>query len=295
MATPKAIRLSSVPENPTTLPTIFTERASCVPSTGAKPGSRIPHLHGARRSTRERAARSSARSQFNRSPQATKIQSCSPRFRERTFPPADRCPREFGARPTAAIIGFEFSLTAAGRQAHHSIRGQTSFLIRAILPATPFMPHSEIPKGDSDPQPSCPVAPCNGVYRSMDAGVTWSRVTGLDSASNPAAYGRISLAIAPGASPSSSTLFVAIADATNAQNPSGRLLDVFKGTGIAANGTGGAWTNILSASNLPDFCAPQCFYDMAIAVAPASSGSVIFVGGSAQPGIRGKVLDFSLH
>ena len=144
------------------------------------------------------------------------------------------------------------------------------------------------PKGDSDPQASCSAAPCNGVYVSTNAGMTWNRVAGLDAASNPAAYGRISLAIAPGASPSSSTLFVAIADASDSQNPSGPLLGVFKGSGIAANGTGGAWTNISSTSNLPDFCVPQCFYDMAIAVAPASSGSVIFVGGSAQPQIVGK-------
>ncbi len=144
------------------------------------------------------------------------------------------------------------------------------------------------PKGDAHPQASCSAAPCNGVYLSTDAGMTWNRVAGLDSTSNPAAYGRISLAITPGASPSSSTLFVAIADASNLQNPSGPLLGVFKGSGIAANGTGGAWTNISNTSNLPDFCVPQCFYDMAIAVAPASSGSVVFVGGSAQPQIVGK-------
>ena len=74
---------------------------------------------------------------------------------------------------------------------------------------------------------------------------------------------------------------MAIADAsTNSDN----LLGVLSGTGIQPNGTGPAFSTIFpNASNLPDFCAPQCFYDMKLAVAPGTSGQTIFAGGSAQP------------
>src|SRR5271170_4563819 len=88
--------------------------------------------------------------------------------------------------------------------------------------------------GDRDASAACTSAPCNGVYISKDAGVTWNRVAGLDSASSPALYGSISLAIAPGSSPAASILYVAIADAsTNSDN----LLGVLSGTGIQPNGT----------------------------------------------------------
>ena len=87
--------------------------------------------------------------------------------------------------------------------------------------------------------------------------------------------------IAPGSSPVVSRLYVAIADAsTNSDN----LLGVLSGTGIQPNGSGPAFSAIYpNASNLPDFCAPQCFYDMKIAVVPGTSGQTIFAGGSAQP------------
>ncbi len=137
------------------------------------------------------------------------------------------------------------------------------------------------PNGDSDAQAACASAPCNGVYVSHDAGVTWNRAAGLDSASAPSRYGTISLAIAPGSSPATSILYVAIADAsTNSDN----LLGVLSGTGIQPNGTGPAFSTIFpNASNLPDFCAPRCFYDMKLAVAPGTAGQTIFAGGSAQP------------
>jgi hypothetical protein len=144
------------------------------------------------------------------------------------------------------------------------------------------------PDGDSDSKASCSAPPCNGVYVSTNAGSTWNRVSGLDAASDPAAYGLISLSVAPGASPSTSKLYVAIANSSNLQNPSSSLLGVLKGTGIGANGAGGTWTNISSTSGLPDFCTPQCFYDMQIGAVPSSSGEVVFVGGSAQPPGVGK-------
>jgi hypothetical protein len=141
--------------------------------------------------------------------------------------------------------------------------------------------------GDTDANATCASAPCNGVYISQDAGVTWNRVAGVDSASTPSLYGTISLAIAPGSSPTASILYVAIADAsTNSDN----LLGVLSGTGIQPNGSGPAFSTIFpNASNLPDFCAPQCFYDMKLAVLPGSSGQTIFAGGSAQP-TTGKVV-----
>jgi hypothetical protein len=135
--------------------------------------------------------------------------------------------------------------------------------------------------GDTDSQAGCTSAPCNGVYVSSDAGFTWNRVTGLDSASTPSLYGSISLAIAPGSSPAASILYVAIADASTNSNA---LLGVLSGTGIQPNGSGPAFTPIFpNVSNLPDFCAPQCFYDMKLAVVPGTSGQAIFAGGSAQP------------
>jgi len=137
------------------------------------------------------------------------------------------------------------------------------------------------PSGDADAQAGCASAPCNGVYVSQDAGITWSRVAGLDSASTPSLYGSISLAIAPGASPTASILYVAIADASTNSNA---LLGVLSGTGIQPNGSGPSFSAIFPiVSNLPDFCAPQCFYDMELAVVPGTSGQTIFAGGSAQP------------
>jgi len=137
------------------------------------------------------------------------------------------------------------------------------------------------PNGDTDAQAECSSAPCNGVYISQDAGITWNRVAGLDRASTPALYGNISLAIAPGSSPVTSILYVAIADASTNSNA---LLGVLSGTGIQPDGTGSPFAAIFpNVSNLPDFCAPQCFYDMKLAVVPGTAGQTIFAGGSAQP------------
>lgn len=140
------------------------------------------------------------------------------------------------------------------------------------------------PQGDSDPNASCIAKPCNGVYVSTNLGQSWSRVSGVDAASNASSYGRISLAIAPGASPAASRLFVAIADATtNSDN----LLNALSGTGIAVNGSGPAFTAIFPNSNLPDFCEPLCYYAMKLAVVPGTSGATVFAGGSAQPHFTG--------
>jgi hypothetical protein len=135
--------------------------------------------------------------------------------------------------------------------------------------------------GDTDPQSGCASTPCNGVYVSSDAGISWNRVTGLDGASTPSLYGSISLAIAPGSLPAASILYVAIADAST---NSDALLAVLSGTGIQPSGSGAPFATIFpNVSNLPDFCAPQCFYDMKLAVVPGTAGQTLFAGGSAQP------------
>lgn len=137
------------------------------------------------------------------------------------------------------------------------------------------------PQGDSDSNASCAAAPCNGVYVSPDAGITWNRVVGLDASSTPSSYGDISLAILPSVSPATSTLYVSIADATT---QSENLLGVLKGTGIQPNGSGATFTSVYpAASNLPDFCSPLCFYDMKLAALPELGGDVIFAGGAAEP------------
>jgi hypothetical protein len=141
------------------------------------------------------------------------------------------------------------------------------------------------PAGDSGPTASCATTPCNGVYVSTNLGQSWSRVTGVDAASNPSSYGRISLAIAPGSSPATSTLYVAIADGTTSSD---NLLTVLSGTGIMPNGAGPAFTTIFpNPSNLPDFCEPLCYYAMKLAVVPGSAGATVFAGGSAQPHFTG--------
>jgi hypothetical protein len=142
------------------------------------------------------------------------------------------------------------------------------------------------PAGDVSAGPaSCAVQPCNGVYVSANLGQSWKRVTGVDAAATANSYGRISLAIAPGSSPSSSTLFVSIADASTASD---NLLTVLSGSGILSSGSGPAFSVIYpNSSNLFDFCEPLCYYAMKLAVVPGSAGSIIFAGGAAQPHFGG--------
>jgi hypothetical protein len=137
------------------------------------------------------------------------------------------------------------------------------------------------PRGDSDAAASCTAAPCNGLYASPDAGITWHRVASLDNVANSSSYGRISLALSVGSTPAASVLWIAIADSTtNSEN----LLSVVYGAGISSNGAGGEFTSVYpNASNLPDFCSPLCFYSMKLAAMPQSAGGVIFAGGAAQP------------
>jgi len=105
----------------------------------------------------------------------------------------------------------------------------------------------------------------NGIYKSTDGGQTW---TLLPSPAPVASLGRISLAVSPSGTPPA--LYASIA---NAGNFSTGLLGVFRSTD-----GGMTWARL---STIPNYCAPQCWYDMKFAVAPGASGSVLFAGGAA--------------
>ena len=131
----------------------------------------------------------------------------------------------------------------------------------------------------------CTASPCNGVFKSADGGMTWTRLTGLDTAINNALgansskkYGRISITVstpipAGSGNPANSVIFAAIADGTTS---SSRFLAFAKST------NGGTTWSVLT---FEPFCergsnSGQCFYDMALAIQPGNP-SVLFAGGAA--------------
>lgn len=129
--------------------------------------------------------------------------------------------------------------------------------------------------------PFCASSPCdapgdeeldNGLYKSSDSGVTWTRLTALDTAAsavglNQSEYGRITIATGPAAgSGKPGELVVSIADITTG---SSNLLAAFKST------DGG---NTFAELPTPAFCNAQCFYDMAAIISPTNP-QVIFLGG----------------
>ena len=121
----------------------------------------------------------------------------------------------------------------------------------------------------------------NGVYKSTDAGLTWTRLAGLDTAAgttNSGNYGRITIAVGPSSNglPSGTELIVSIATIAGSSSD---LLGVFKST------DGGQTFTTVTA---PAFCNHQCFYDMAVGISPANA-NVIFLGGgpSAEGSISG--------
>ena len=101
----------------------------------------------------------------------------------------------------------------------------------------------------------------NGVYGSKDGGVTWSAL--LTAGSAPA--GRIAIALAPSVP---TTLYASVANAND-----GSLYALYKTTN-----SGTTWTQLTST---PNYCNPQCWYDMALAVAP-NNASVVFGTGAYQ-------------
>ncbi|MHB8486960.1 MAG: WD40/YVTN/BNR-like repeat-containing protein [Candidatus Acidiferrales bacterium] len=111
----------------------------------------------------------------------------------------------------------------------------------------------------------------NGVYKSTDAGLTWTRLAGLDTAAgttNSGNYGRITIAVGPSSNglPTGTELIVSIATIAGSSSD---LLGVFKST------DGGQTFTTVTA---PAFCNHQCFYDMAVGISPANA-NVIFLGG----------------
>ena len=102
----------------------------------------------------------------------------------------------------------------------------------------------------------------NGVYKSTNAGLTWT--ASLTAGTAPA--GRIAIALAPS---SPTTVYTTIASTAN-DSTNGSLLGMYKTTN---GGTG--WTQLTAA---PNFCNPQCWYDMAIAVSPSNANVVYGVG-----------------
>ncbi|MGH8336125.1 MAG: WD40/YVTN/BNR-like repeat-containing protein, partial [Gammaproteobacteria bacterium] len=125
----------------------------------------------------------------------------------------------------------------------------------------------------------------NGVYKSTDSGLTWTRLAGLDTAasSNSGNYGRITIAVGPSAAPSDPTtteLIVSIADITGS---SSSLLGCPNSSNGSPNCASGVFKSndggkTFAALSTPAFCNNQCFYDMAVGINPANS-NVIFLGG----------------
>ena len=98
----------------------------------------------------------------------------------------------------------------------------------------------------------------NGVYKSTNAGVAWTSSL----LANSAPAGRIAIAISAS---TPATLYASVANATD-----GSLFAMYKSIN-----SGGGWTQLTSA---PNFCNPQCWYDMALAVAPNNANVVYGVG-----------------
>ncbi len=125
------------------------------------------------------------------------------------------------------------------------------------------------PGGDSDAGAPCrSSAPCNGVFISTNAGASWTRLTGLDQATDQTAFGRITLGVGPQVS-GKTALYAAIA---SGDDSSASFFGLFK----SVDG-GATWSQASTPPN--NLCDPSCFYDMAIRVSPTNA-SLVFAGGS---------------
>ncbi|MBI4409928.1 MAG: Ig-like domain-containing protein [Gemmatimonadetes bacterium] len=104
----------------------------------------------------------------------------------------------------------------------------------------------------------------NGVYKTTDAGLTWTQLSVGFPASN---VGRINLALARSAP---AVLHAAVQDAFDGVGSDGGFLGLWKTT------DGGASWSQAPASGAS--CAPQCWYDMFVAVHPNDPNTVYFGG-----------------
>jgi photosystem II stability/assembly factor-like uncharacterized protein len=110
-----------------------------------------------------------------------------------------------------------------------------------------------------------------GIYRSSDGGATWSAANGSGGTSLPASgFGRVFLTIDPN---DHLTLYAALADSVT-----GALSGLFRSNDGAIT-----WSRL---PTVPNFCGQQCWYTMAVAIAPGQP-NIIFAGGdSASPVAR---------
>lgn len=103
----------------------------------------------------------------------------------------------------------------------------------------------------------------NGIFKTTDAGLTWSKVW-----LPPTNAGRISLAISPS---SPSMLYAAVQTATTAGANANSLLGIW-----LTNDDGATWSQKFGQNQV--LCGQQCWYNMVIAVDPASPRTVYFGG-----------------
>ncbi len=108
----------------------------------------------------------------------------------------------------------------------------------------------------------------NGVYRSTDSGASWTLVDGSapDNLPAQADMGRIQIVNVP---TSPNTAYAIVTTVIN--GPGASLTGVYKTIDSGAD-----W---IKFSGVPDFCAPQCWYDLVIAPHP-SNPDIIFAGGN---------------
>ena len=118
----------------------------------------------------------------------------------------------------------------------------------------------------------------NGVYKSTDGGQTWVEVL-AETSTTGNIIGRIALAVAPS---SPTTLYAAVENPNpltcplvppNTSAPPNCLLGLFKTTD--------GFNTFTKLTNTPDFCSPQCFYNIVVAVAP-NNPNVVYAGGLNQ-------------
>ena len=109
------------------------------------------------------------------------------------------------------------------------------------------------------------------VFKSTDAGATWSQADAAGTSTLPTGIGvgRVAIAIAPS---DTSILFALIEDEGAGPNP-GSLLGVFRSTDAGKN-----WTQVANPDTPNRFCGGQCWYDLDLRVSPADPAT-LFAGG----------------